>query len=78
MSAEPRNVYQDGLSDRVWKTLYQVALFEGDPEILAKKIDAAQKAIGERALALLRGTETKWMRRERSRVWQMHTVSWMI
>jgi hypothetical protein len=47
--------HQDGLSETVWKTLYQEALFEVHPEILTEKIDAAQKAIAARALALLRG-----------------------
>ena len=52
---ENASAHQEGLSETVWKTLYQDALFEVDSEALTKKIDAAQKAIGERSLALLRG-----------------------
>lgn len=57
MSTGPENApaHKDGLSETVWKTLYQEALFEVHPETLTEKIDAAQKAIDARALALIRG-----------------------
>ena len=40
--------------DALWKQLYEAALFELDPKVLVDKIVDAEKAIGERALALLR------------------------
>ena len=57
MSTGPENAsaHPERRSETVWKTLYQDALFEVDSETLTRKIDAAQKAIGARALALLRG-----------------------
>ena len=46
----------DGRStdEQSWKQLYEAALFELDPKLLPQKIADAQKAMGERALALLR------------------------
>jgi hypothetical protein len=40
--------------EQSWKHLYEAALLEFDPHMLHQKIAEAQKAIGERALALLR------------------------
>jgi hypothetical protein len=37
-----------------WRQLYEAAFFELDPKLLPQKIADAEKAIGERALALLR------------------------
>ncbi len=37
-----------------WKHLYEAAFLELSPDLLPQKIDDAQKAIAERALALLR------------------------
>jgi len=37
-----------------WRQLYEAAFFESDPKLLPQKIEDAQKAMGERALALLR------------------------
>lgn len=36
-----------------WKQLYEAALLELDPKLLPRRIADAQKAIGERAMALL-------------------------
>ncbi len=40
--------------EQSWKQLYEAVLFELDSKLLAQKIADAQKAIGERALALVR------------------------
>lgn len=36
-----------------WKQLYEAAILELDPKLLPQRIADAQKAIGERAMALL-------------------------
>jgi hypothetical protein len=43
----------DSASEQSWKQLYEVALLELDPSV-PQRIADAQKAIDERALALLR------------------------
>ena len=40
--------------DQLWRQLYEAALFELNTKLLPQKIADAEKAIGERALALLR------------------------
>jgi hypothetical protein len=40
-------------SNQLWRQLYEAAFFELDPKLLPHKIADAQKAMGERALALL-------------------------
>ena len=42
------------IGNQLWRQLYEAAFFELDPKLLAPKIADAQKAMGERALALLR------------------------
>jgi multidrug resistance efflux pump len=44
----------DSASEQSWNQLYEAALLELDPSVLPQRIADAQKAIGERALALLR------------------------
>ena len=42
--------------DPLWKRLYEAALLEFDPKLLHQRIADAQKAIGERTMALLQET----------------------
>ena len=42
------------IDNQLWRQLYEAAFFELDPKLLPQKIADAQKAVGERALALLR------------------------
>ena len=42
-------------SPTMWKQVYQEALFESDPRLLPPKVEAAQKAIENRLLAVRSG-----------------------
>ena len=42
-------------SPTMWKQVYQDALFESDPRLLPPKVEAAQKAIENRLLAVRSG-----------------------
>ena len=42
------------IGNQLWRQLYEAAFFELDPKLLPQKIADAEKAIGERARALLR------------------------
>lgn len=60
-------------SEQSWRQLYLSALFELDPGRLPQKIADAQRAIGERTLALARaGGDAK----QNGKHWETRTLPW--